>query len=282
MNSKLLGLRLINKIIFWSCAYLFLIVTKTAASETNVNLSVNEIINACYYKNQGKDQRAKLEIILKNNSGRISQGKYLRLWKDYRGKGQLEDKSILYTLAPAKQVGINFLRWSYISSVQKAPEQWVYLPELRMVRRVAQRGPKDATWGFTDDDLRIRDRGEDQHNLIATDQHGETTYYTVETRPRNRLSIYQKWITRYKKQRNGSNCSAVDTIYYDKKEGKKIKSISYTWLVLDKIWVWDEVKVINFQNGAEVIYRTLEIKVNVGLQDKHFRERQLKRRSKLN
>jgi len=261
----------------WGCLF-SMISTTAVANNTAPQLSVNEIINACYYKNQGKDQSATLEIILKNSEGRVSQGKYLRLWKDYRGKGQLEDKSILYTLTPHEQVGVNFLRWSYISSAQRPAEQWVYLPELRMVRRVAQRDPRDSTWGFTDDDLRIRDFLEDQHSLITTDPRETMTYYTVETRPGNADSIYQKWITRYIKQHDTSHCSTVETIYFDKNDGKKIKSINYTWLIIDNAWVWDEVKVVNVQIGSEVIYRTLEAKVNVGLRDRDFRERKLKRK----
>jgi len=260
----------------WIC--LCLMAAEVTASDTTAQLSVNEIINACYYKNQGKDQRAKLEIIFKSSEGRVSQGKYLRLWKDYRRQGQLEDKSILYTLAPSEQAGVNFMRWSYISSAQRSPEQWVYLPELRKVRRVAQRDPRDSAWGLTDDDLRIRDLPEDQHSLIATNQRGTTTYYTVETLPGNVETVYQKWITRYKKQHDTSHCSLVETIYFDKKNGEKIKSINYKWQVIDDVWVWDEVKILNLKNGSEVIYRTLEAKVNVGLRDQNFRERRLKRK----
>ncbi|VAW88303.1 hypothetical protein MNBD_GAMMA16-670 [hydrothermal vent metagenome] len=263
-------------IIIW--IFLYFMASEVTAGDTAAPLSVNEVINACYYKNQGKDQRAKLEIIFKNSEGRVSHGKYLRLWKDYRGKGQLEDKSILYTLRPSEQAGVNFLRWSYISSAQRAPEQWVYLPELRIVRRVAQRDPRDAAWGLTDDDLRIRDFLEDQHSLIATNQRGATTYYTVETLPGNANTVYQKWITRYEKQQDTSHCSIVETIYFSKTDEKKIKSISYKWQVIDEVWVWDEVKVLNLQNGSEVIYLTLEAEVNVGLRDRDFRERQLKRK----
>ncbi len=262
----------------WAC--LFFMSFEVTARDTAAHLNVNEILDACYYKNQGKDQRAKLEIILKNSEGRVSQGKYLRLWKDYRGKNKLEEKSILYTLPPSEQAGVNFLRWSYISSAQRLPEQWVYLPELRMVRRVAQRDPRDSSWGFTDDDLRIRDFLEDQHSLITTDRRGAMTYYTVETRPGNTDSVYQKWITRYVEKHDTSNCSILETTYFDKSDGRKIKLINYTWLVIDDAWVWDEVTVLNLQNGSEVIYRTLEAKVNVGLRDRDFKERQLKRKMK--
>jgi len=270
----------ISNITFGLGLYIFILTftpTFASANPINTNENVTDIIQHCYYKNQGSDQRATLKIILKNKEGKVQQGEYLRLWKDYRGDGQLEDKSVLYTLSPIEQAGVNFLRWSYISSAKLPPEQWVYLPELRIVRRVAQRDPRDMAWGLTDDDLRIRDIEEDQHRLISSQQTKQGTIYLVETKPLSAESVYQKWHTRYLKQHDWSDCRPIETVYYSKFSKTKSKTVTFTWLVIDDVWVWDEVKIIDKKTNAEVIYRTIEAKVNTEIKDSQFKERQLKR-----
>ncbi len=45
---------------------------------------VRTVIEQCYYKDWGRDQRNRLLLRMKNNSGRVTKKReFMRFWKDY-------------------------------------------------------------------------------------------------------------------------------------------------------------------------------------------------------
>ncbi|TPW13438.1 MAG: hypothetical protein FD130_1570, partial [Halothiobacillaceae bacterium] len=99
-------------------------------STTNAaTLSVEEVVSHCQAKPQGRDQRSTLKITMTSRDGNESTSEYVRLWKDYSSVDDLVEKMALFTTSPKESVGLNYLRWAYQPSSDKAPEQWVHLPE---------------------------------------------------------------------------------------------------------------------------------------------------------
>jgi hypothetical protein len=244
-------------------------------SAAHAEVTATEVVKNCYYKDQGQDQKTRLAISIENMDGNVSGSEYIRLWKDYAGDNGFEEKMVLYTVKPKEAAGVNFMRWAYTSEAAKPPEQWVYLPELKKVRRVSQRDPNDMTWGLTDEDFRIRQLDEDEHNMISQSQEDGKQVYLIESIPRGESS-YSKWVTRYENPGDWQNCNRTEVEYYDK-EGKKLKHVSYSWLNMNGAWVWDTVTIKNNHSLSVVTYKTLDANINVGLGDRDFSERMLRR-----
>jgi len=248
----------------------------TAFAAGAAELTGTEIVKHCYYKHQGQDQRTTLAIEIKSPDGKVNSSHYRRLWKDYSSEpGEFEEKMLLYTTAPKEQKGINYMRWAYRSDSEKPPEQWVYLPELQSVRRVSQRDPNDMTWGLTDEDFRVRLLEEDDHVLLSSEEQEGKQVYMVESRPRGE-SVYSRWLTRYATPGGWDDCTREEVKYYDKND-KLLKRVTYRWRRIGDVWVWDDVTIENNKTLTVVTYRTLDAEVNVGLGDKDFTEREMRR-----
>jgi hypothetical protein len=102
---------------------------------------------------------------------------------------------------------------------------------MHMVRRISQRAPKNMDWGYTDEDLRIRDLDEDDHRLKQTGRSGGQDYYAVESLPRH-ASTHGKRIT------------------YFNKTGELLKQEFITRQRLNAAWIWDTAVMYNVRTKA--------------------------------
>ena len=69
---------------------------------------------------------------------------------------------------------------------------------MHMVRRASQRDSNKMDWGYTDDDLRIRDIDEDDHHLRQIERSHDQDYSVVESLPRH-ASAYGKRVCYFNK-----------------------------------------------------------------------------------
>ena len=251
----------------------FLLALNFNAHAGDPPLSGEEIVKRCYYKYAGEDQRSRLVIALTDENGKQVKSEYLRLWKNYAGKDGIEDKVILFTEFPPDNKGVNFMRWAY-SDLGKTADQWVYLPEMRMVRRVSQRDPKNMDWGFTDEDLRIRALDEDRHVFKETSRLEGGDYYLVESIPKQDAN-YSKRVSWFNKSEDWKNCLQKRVDYYDK-QGELMKTQFLKWENVNGAWVWRTVVMRNARSAASAVYDMREVEVNVGLGEEVFSQRTLK------
>ena len=238
-------------------------------------LSGADIVKHCYYKYAGDDQRSRLTITITDPNGKGIKSEYYRLWKHYAGKDGIVDKVILFGESPPDIRGVNFMRWGYSATSGKLADQWVYLPEMNMVRRVSQRDPGNMDWGYSDEDLRIRDLGEDQHRLDRIERIDDRDFYVVESTPLYD-SAYGKRITYFNKDLAWEECAPHQVDYYDK-NGELLKQEFITWRRINAAWVWDTAVMYNLRTKVTATYQMQETAVNVGLEDRLFSERQLRR-----
>lgn len=234
-----------------------------------------EIIQHCYFKYAGDDQRSRLIIILTDKTGKDVKSEYRRLWKNSDGKNGVVDKVILFAESPLDMRGVNFMRWGYAANTGKLADQWVYLPEMNMVRRVSQRDPNNMDWGYTDEDLRIRGLEEDEHTLTDIVRIDGEEFYQVESVPRG-VSAYSKRVTRFNKSDDWQGCAPRQVDYYDK-SGQLLKQETILWDKIGDAWVWNTATMHNVQTNVSATYLMLSSEINVGLSDQLFSERQLRR-----
>ncbi len=234
--------------------------------------SGREIAMKVYMREDGDDQVSKAVFTLINNKGQKRVRETLRYWKDYDGKDGLSSKTFIYFSSPPDVKDTTFLNWS-----QKDPtaddDQWIYLPALRKVRRIAA-GDKENSFMGTDlifDDLGDREVDEDEHKLIRVEHENGVKFYVVEAIPKKKDYIYSRklsWV-------HAQNWTVPRIEFYDRK-GQLLKIMQTEWMQVDGIWTWKRTVVENQQNGHRTEIDISDVKINQGLDDSLFTERSLR------
>lgn len=242
--------------------------------------SAEEIVKHCDYKYPGDDQRSVLTIILKDSKSDERTNRYLRLWKDAKGKNDIVDKMLLFTTYPPDAKGIAFMRWAFVRGKSANADQWIYLPSSAKTRKVSVRDPGDSFLGsdLTYADISGRYLDEDTHKLIKSEKNpaGEERFI-VESTPKESEPLYSKRVQTFQRK-NGDwdNCVKIYVDYFDKR-GERLKNQSLTWQKVGPAWVWDKVAVQNVQTMHASMFRVTDVEINVGLKDDVFEERMMQK-----
>jgi len=245
----------------------------TVSAASAATLSVDEVVEQCYYKYAGDDQRSLMQITLKAAGGKPQVSEYTRLWKNYNGKDGIVDKVLLFTDKPLKDKGLAFMRWGHTGASGKTTEQWIYLPDLRKVRRITPRDPETKEWIIKDEDLRLREPHEDHHTLLGEKSSDGKPYYVVEFKPSND-PVYSKRTFWFSKSKNSDECSLHKVDFYDKR-GEQTKQQFIEWRREGKAWLWDKVTIEDTNSDAYIHYDMKKVEVNVGLDDTLFTQRSM-------
>ncbi|HLG22499.1 MAG TPA: outer membrane lipoprotein-sorting protein, partial [Candidatus Manganitrophaceae bacterium] len=221
---------------------------------------------------QIQDQKNTVTLTLIEKDGSKKKIVADRYWKNYRGQEGFDSKTLLITEFPPDSRGISFLIWDYAQQ-NKLDDLWLYLPALRMVRRISVRDQNDA---FLGSDLTFGDMGqrridEDEHRLIKEERYQGVPTYVIESAPKEKESLYSKKISWISKE----NATVLKIDYYDRND-KLLKRQIIEWQTLDKFSVWKKTEVTNVQNGHRTLFEVSDLKVNAGLRDDDFNERALK------
>ncbi|HEY5599041.1 MAG TPA: outer membrane lipoprotein-sorting protein [Candidatus Manganitrophaceae bacterium] len=221
---------------------------------------------------QIQDQKNTVTLTLIEKDGSKKKIVADRYWKNYRGQEGFDSKTLLITEFPPDSRGISFLIWDYAQQ-NKLDDLWLYLPALRMVRRISVRDQNDA---FLGSDLTFGDMGqrridEDEHRLIKEESYQGVPTYVIESAPKEKESLYSKKISWISKE----NATVLKIDYYDRND-KLLKRQIIEWQTLDKFSVWKKTEVTNVQNGHRTLFEVSDLKVNAGLRDDDFNERALK------
>ncbi len=219
-----------------------------------------------------QDQKNTVNLSLIEKDGTRKKIVATRYWKNYRSQEGFDSKMLLITEFPPDSRGVSFLIWDY-SEQNKTDDLWLYLPALRMVRRISAQDQNDA---FLGSDLTFGDMGqrridEDEHRLLKEENYLGAPAYVVESVPKEKESIYGKkvsWISKDK-------WTLLKIDYYDRNQ-KLLKRQTIEWQTLDNLNVWKKTEVTNVQNSHRTIFEVSDLKVNAGLQDGDFTERTLK------
>ena len=250
-----------------------------AASAAYAQPTGDEIVQQCDLNtNIGKDTRATMTMVLKDNAGNEQKNVYKRYWIDNKGRNQIVDKMMLFTEFPPDAAGTAFMRWSYLPGAGKNAEQWLFLPSLNTLRRVSVRDPGDSFLGsdLTYQDISYRALNEDTHKLVREDKVDGAEYYVVESVPREKNPLYGKTMTWFQKTADWAECRKRRVEYYDTRDNL-IKTEILKWQKVGSAWLWDQVHVENVRTGHSSLFSITDPEVNVGLDDKMFSDRTLRR-----
>ncbi len=183
------------------------------------------------------------------------------------------DKSLTIFDTPADVKGTAFLTHSHTS---KNDDQWIYLPALKRVKRIASRNKSGPFLGseFSFEDLSSFELEKYQFNFLMEEPFNDQNTFVIEMVPSDKNSGYSKvhgWVDQdhYRWQK---------LVFYDRR-GTLLKTLSFVdyQLYEDKFWRPMVQKMVNHKNGKSTDINVKSLEFGVGLQDADFDDNKLKR-----
>lgn len=235
--------------------------------------SAEAILKAANKRMYGlKDQTSQVDFRIVKADGTEKKSIFRLYWKNYYGKENLNSKSLLIAEAPAHNKGEKFLLWERPEENQA--DIWLYLPELRQVRRIQSGGhhhhDKEDDSELLFEDMHFRAVEKDEHKLLADDEVRGEPCYVIESKLKDH-PFYGKKVVSISK-----NEGTIRKIDYFSEEGTLLKTQSIDWQQVGENFVWKTSQVVNAQTNRKTIIELSKVKVNVGLPDDQFSERALR------
>lgn len=183
------------------------------------------------------------------------------------------DKSLMEFLSPADVKGTKFLSYEH---ADKDDDQWLYLPALKRVKRIASRNKSGAFMGseFSYEDLTAFNidkydyEGEAEEDTVE----GKKMYKTVRT-PNTKNSGYTKQVALV----DAETFLTMKVDYYDRKR-ELLKTATFDeYKKIGGVWRIGKITMSNHQNDKKTILRWEDETVKNGLGEKDFHKRVLKK-----
>lgn len=216
------------------------------------------------------DFTTELTMILRNRHGEESLRRLRTRFLEVEGDG---DKGLLIFDDPRDVKGTALLTFSHKVGDD---DQWLYLPALKRVKRIASSNKSGPFMGseFAYEDMTSQEVEKYTYRYLRNEAHDGMDCFVVERVPVDTNSGYTRqvvWIdtTEYRPQK---------VVYYDRKNAllKTLVFSSYQ-KYLDRFWRPGEMFMENHQNGKSTLLRWENYRFATGLTDRDFDQNTLKR-----
>jgi len=225
-------------------------------------LSGEEVMQEVYTRDSGNNMSANLVMTLTNSRGSTRE----RSIQQYRQNDSDGEKKIMFFLAPSDVKNTSFLSYSYADG--RSDDQWIYLPALNRVKRVASDKKNDSFMGsdFTYDDMGTRHPSADTHKVIRTETIDGRKCLVVESIPKEAKPTYAKtlaWVVE-------NEWIGLKKEFYlpNGKVGKKLEIDSYE--KTDGVWVITDMTMSNVDKNSSTRIQMLDVTFNNDLKDSVF------------
>ena len=220
-----------------------------------------QIAEKMHNKPEPKDSKSDIEmnlINLKRNKTRTSE-----MFSISKDNG---NKMLLFFKLPKRDRGIGFLKIETEESNKFA----LFIPKLKKIRRISSDNQSDSFMksDLSYEDMLSRDLNDFEYNIISEDEN----FYILESIPKDDNSEYSKhesWVSKDKLLIKKENS-------YDK-AGKLLKEKSFQHDVIKDYDIVSEIDVVNVQKKHQTILKITNFKIDEGIEDDIFHEKNLKR-----
>lgn len=216
------------------------------------------------------DMQAQMTMVLRNSQGQesIREIRIKSLEQDADG-----DKSLSIFDKPLDVKGTAFLSFSHPVS---ADDQWLYLPALKRVKRIASRNKSGPFMGseFAYEDLTSFEVEKYTYKYLRDESCGTEQCYVVEQYPVDQFSGYTRRVTWIDQSEN--RLHKIE--FFDRKDSS-LKTLTYADYkqYAGKHWRPDIMKMVNHQTNKNTDLVWTEYQFNSGLSDADFNKNSLKR-----
>jgi outer membrane lipoprotein-sorting protein len=261
---------MIGKYSLLSLCFVCIVVAAMASAETADDKGLAIAIEADRRDQGWIDSKVEMQMILRNAKGNESK-RQLRL-------SSLEvpedgDKSLTIFDTPRDIKGTGLLTFSH---KQGDDDQWLNLPALKRVKRIASKNKSGPFVGseFAFEDLSSQEVEKYTYQWLRDESYEGQAAYVIERRPIDRNSGYTRqevWIDK-------DHYRLLKVDYYDRKQSllKTLKSTGFK-LYLGKIWRPAKMSMYNHQTRKSTDLLWREYRFNTGLTEKDFTRNSLQR-----
>jgi hypothetical protein len=244
-------------------------------SQSVLALTGSEIADKVYNSNREADSIQKIEMTLVDKKGKKRLRTFVLFGKD---NNRYDSQSLIEFITPKR-----ISKTGMLTHNQKGnnSSQWIYLPALKKTRRIASSKKSGRFVGsdLTYEDLGDREVNRDNHKLLKMDKVGNTTYYVIQSKPKDKSSsIYSRviyWV-------HPKNWIVKKALFYKNKKkpfksllNKEIKKINNSWRATYTIIKNNDLK-------HKTILKVVSTKFNNNLKDNMFQKSILENAKKLN
>lgn len=216
------------------------------------------------------DSRADLTMLLKNRNGDESL-RHIRIRTlEVEGDG---DKSMSIFDKPFDVKGTAFLSYSHKSG---SDDQWLYLPALKRVKRIASRNKSGSFMGseFAYEDISSQEVEKYTYKYLRDEPCGDRTCFVIERDPVDKYSGYTRQLAWIDKQ----EYRPEKIVFYDRKNAL-LKTLTYKnyQQYMGRYWRADQMLMENHQTGKSTLLSWSHYKFSNGYTDRDFDRNSLKR-----
>ncbi len=236
-----------------------------------------EIAQKVHDRDDGDNSTSKMKMILIDKNGK----KRVRDLKTFT-KDKGDDKlKLMFFLTPADVKNTAFLTYDYEDSA-KDDDQWLYLPELQKVKRIASSDKSSSFMGsdFTYSDMTDRNVEDYTYKIMKEKKVGGHMTWQMLVTPKSEKTIKETGYTKSIVFVRQDNFVIIQALHYIK-AGKKLKYMMIKGLKeIDNIWTATEMQMIT-KKGKKTLHKTTfkfsDIKYNQDLEESLFTTRTLER-----
>lgn len=241
----------------------FLVIPVQAAQD--IQTIVNKANLASYYA--GDDGRAQVTMTITDSQKRERKRVFVILRKDTTDGGA--QQFYVYFKKPSDVRKMVFMVHKH---VDKDDDRWLYLPALDLVKRIAASDKRTSFVGtnYLYEDVSGRGINEDTHELVETTD----TFFVVKNTPKEPESVefssYTVWIDK-------NTYLPMKTVYLDKNNKEyRIVEVLETQSI-NGIPTVTISRATDLTAGSSTVAKFNSIRYNIGLDEKIFSERYLRR-----
>ncbi|MBI3606925.1 MAG: outer membrane lipoprotein-sorting protein [Nitrospirae bacterium] len=261
-------------------AAMLCVLAATFPSEAAAEVLVDDVIrNVTVQDNAIRDETAQVVIHRDDGRGGDQMSAYRLYWKNLQGDKGVLGKMLLITLSPLDKRGEGFLLWQ----MERASDSqaWLYLPDLRQVRRLAISGHEqhqhdqdqrsDLGLGFEQIGTRLVGVNGENGEMVGRDVLGGVEYWVVETRStmsNDPLPLRRFWIS--------SADWTIAKIEYRDLVGRLARTQRIVWERIGHAWGWKRTEIQPADSPGKTIVELRDITVNTDLADRLFTVETLK------
>jgi len=230
-----------------------------------------EIMNkahlASYYAADDGKAKVHMEIINPDGATRVREFTILR--KDVKDGG--DQWFYVYFDKPNDVREMTFLVNKHPDA---ADDRWLFIPSIRMVKRIAASDARAAFVGsdYTYEDISGRHPSNDNAEMVGEEELNGRKTWVVKNTPKEELDDYtwrKTWVDQ-------ETSLVLKESYYDE-EGTEVRRFTTDeYKQIDGFWVGIAGTMENIELDHKTTVRFSDVQLNVGVPDKVFTERSLK------
>jgi len=217
-----------------------------------------------------RDDKTSMDMTLINAAGQKSQRRMDRRTFEMEKDG---DKTLMTFQHPRDIKGTGLLTFEHI---QGDDDQWLYLPALKRVKRIASKNKSGSFVGseFSYEDLSSNEPEKYNYKYLREDSYQGQPVWVVERYPKDPNSGYTKIVTWV----NHSNYQTVKQEYFDRKGSPlKIQFNNHIQQYLGKFWRPNEIIMENLQTKKKTVLKFEDWEFQQDLKESFFTKRSLER-----